>query len=181
MVLTVPGLDVAGRVRARDIQMAASADLSRRTLMISGAIDTNDHDISVCFELPDSGRWQVIKSESNLTDSSWLTWQMTTGEGTRFVNDAEAMIVSRQFAQTFMTPDERRITFYDGEVRPGEAVLKLFTIECAKRRTEISHARFTAPPDETPEKVRSSIERVVRDGMAPKPVIETVIPVTVIG
>jgi hypothetical protein len=181
MTLSVPGFDVQTRVRARYIQMAASADLQRRVLMISGAIDTKDHDIAVSFELPEAGRWQVIKSESNLTDAPWLTWQMTAGEDTRFVNDADAMIVSRQFAKTFMTPDQRRIMFYDGEVRPGEAVLKMFTIECAKRRGNASHARFSPAPTESPKKVKSMVDEYVANGMPPKPVIEVVIPVTLIG
>ncbi|MER6712269.1 MULTISPECIES: DUF6423 family protein [unclassified Streptomyces] len=181
MTLSVPGLDVQTRVRARDIQMAASADLERRVLMISGAIDTKEHDIAVSFELPDAGRWQVIKSESNLTDAPWLTWQMTAGEGTRFVNDADAMVVSRQFAKTFMTPDQSRIMFYDGEVRPGEAVLKMFTIECATRRGKVSHSRFQPPPTESPKKVNGLIEEYVANGMPPKPVIEVVVPVTLIG
>ncbi|MFV2084762.1 DUF6423 family protein [Micromonospora sp. LOL_021] len=181
MTLSVPGFDVQTRVRARDIQMAASADLQRRVVMISGAIDTKDHDIAVSFELPEPGRWQVIKSESNLTDAPWLTWQMTAGEGTRFVDDADAMVVSRQFAKTFMTPDQRRIMFYDGEVRPGEAVLKMFTIECAKRRGSVSHSRFSPAPTESPKKVKNLIEEYVANGMPPKPVIEVVIPVTLIG
>lgn len=181
MTISVPGFDVQTRVRARDIQMAASADLSRRVLMISGAIDTKDHDVAVTFELPEAGRWQVVKSESNLTDAPWLTWQMTAGEGVCFVNDADAMTVSRQFANTFMTPDGHRITFYDGEVRPGEAVLKMFTIECARRRGLVSHGRFSPSPTESPKKVKDMVEEYVTNGMPPKPLIEVVIPVTLIG
>jgi hypothetical protein len=185
MTQTIPsatGLDVANRVRARDIQMAASADLRRRVLMISGAIDTNEHDIAVCFELPEAGRWQVIKSETNLTDQPWLAWQMTAGDDTRFVQDQQTMMVSQQYGQTFMTPDEKRIVFYDGEVRPGEAVLKLFTIECGRRRRgNISHARFTPAPTESPSKTKNRLEAAVPAGFEPKPVIELIIPVTVIA
>ncbi|MFJ2821525.1 DUF6423 family protein [Streptomyces toxytricini] len=186
----------AGTLRAKDIQMAATADLARRTLLISGAIDVNSHDIVVTFELPEAGRWQVIKSESNLTDLPWLTWQMTCDEHTRFVADQEAQIVSRQFAQTFMTPDQDRITFYDGEVRPGEAVLKMFTIEAARKRTVISHARFVPPPAEVPgtgpqqpqkptqpvkQRLAEQIRHSVENGMPPRPAIELVIPVTLIS
>src|SRR5918999_3274091 len=118
--LEVPGLDVAGRVRARDIQMAGVADLRRRVLMISGAIDVVDYDVSVSINLPESGRWQIIKSETNLTDQTWVAMQVTTDEDTTFVGGADAMVMSRQFSKTFLTPDQRRLTFYDGEVRPGE-------------------------------------------------------------
>jgi len=45
--LDLPGLDVSSRVRARDIQMAAVADVRRRVLMVSGAYDTIDHDVSL--------------------------------------------------------------------------------------------------------------------------------------
>lgn len=48
-----PGLDVSTRVRARDIQMAGVADVRRRVLMISGAIDTTEHDVSVSVNLPE--------------------------------------------------------------------------------------------------------------------------------
>src|SRR5581483_4497627 len=112
----LPGLDVSGRVRARDIQMAGVADVRRRVLMISGAIDTADHDISLCVNLPEPGRWQVIKSETNLTDQTWVAIQATTDDESVFVSDADTMVMSRQFAKSFITPDHRRLTFYDGEV-----------------------------------------------------------------
>jgi hypothetical protein len=181
------GLDVANRVRGRDIQMAASADLRRRVLMISGAIDTNDHDIAVTFELPAAGRWQVIKSETNLTSAAWLAWQMIASDGSRFVEDSSAMMVSQQFKQTFMAPDGRRIVFYDGEVRPGEAVLKLFSIESNDREATISHYRFGEPmPDPTtpstpPKPTKDLLDEAVANGFERKPVIELFIPVTVIA
>src|SRR5690349_16357712 len=84
--LEVPGLDVSGRVRAKDIQMAAVADVRRRVLMVSGAYDTLEHDVSICINLPETGRWQVIKSETNLTDKTWVAMQVTTDEDTHFVD-----------------------------------------------------------------------------------------------
>lgn len=179
--LDVPGLDVSSRVRARDIQMAGVADVRRRVLMISGAYDTIDHDVSVCINLPEAGRWQVIKSESNLTDQTWVAMQVTTDEDSHFVNDADTMIVSRQFAKSFMTPDLRRLTFYDGEVRPGEAVLKVFSIECGKRRPVYAHARYSPVASDSPEKSAKALEQLVTDGLPQRPVIELIIPVTVIG
>ncbi|WP_107097225.1 DUF6423 family protein [Streptomyces sp. NBRC 110028] len=186
---------LTGALRAKDIQMAATADLERHVLLISGAIDVNTHDIVVTFELPEPGKWQVVKSESNLTDLPWLTWQMTCDEHTRFCADSDAVIVSRQFAKTFMSPDQDRITFYDGEVRPGEAVLKMFTIEAARRRTSVSHSRFVPPPSDVPgaspqrpeqptqprpikQQLEEQIQAIVENGMPPRPAIELYIPVT---
>jgi len=168
--LEVPGLDVSGRVRARDIQMAAVADVRRRVLMVSGAYDTLEHDVSVCINLPEAGRWQVIKSETNLTDKIWVAMQVTTDEDTHFVDGADAMIISRQFAKTFLTPDLRRLTFYDGEVRPGEAVLKVFEIESTSRRPAYAHARYTPISSDTAEASAESLEKLVADGMPQRPV-----------
>jgi hypothetical protein len=179
--LDVPGFDVSTRVRARDIQMAAIADVRRRVLMVSGAVDTIDHDISVSINLPEPGRWQIIKSETNLTDKTWVAMQVTTDEDSHFVNDADTMIMSRQFAKMFMTPDLRRLTFYEGEVRPGEAVLKVYTLECGKRRPAYTHARYSPIATDTPEQVASTLETLVADGMPQRPVVELIIPVTVIG
>jgi hypothetical protein len=179
--LEVPGLDVSGRVRARDIQMAAVADVRRRVLMVSGAIDATDHDVSVCINLPEPGRWQVIKSETNLTDQIWVAMQVTTDENSVFVNDDDTMILSRQFAKTFMTPDARRLTFYEGEVRPGEAVLKMFTIECGERRPTYAHARYSPITSDDPKQSADKLEQIIANGMPQRPVIEAIVPVTVIG
>jgi hypothetical protein len=177
--LDVPGLDVSGRVRARDIQMAAVADLRRRVLMVSGATDVIDHDVAVCINLPEPGRWQIIKSETNLTDQTWAAMQVTTDEDTTFVTDADTMILSRQFAKSFVTPDARRLMFYDGEVRPGEAVLKVFSIEASQRRPSYAHARYS--PIAADEDVTSKLEQIIADGIPARPVVELIIPVTVIG
>jgi len=179
--MDVPGLDVSSRVRARDIQMAGVADLRRRVLMVSGAIDTVDHDVSVTINLPEPGRWQIIKSETNLTDQVWVAMQVTTDEDTHFVNDADTMVVSRQFAKSFMTPDLRRLTFYEGEVRPGEAVLKVFSVETGKRRPAYAHAQYSPVSTDSAEASGLSLERLVADGLPQRPVLELIVPVTVIG
>lgn len=178
--LEVPGLDVSGRVRARDIQMAAVADVRRRVLMISGAVDTVDHDVAMSINLPETGRWQVIKSETNLTDQTWLAMQVTTDDDTHFV-DSDAMIMSRQFSRTFLTPDLRRLTFFEGEVRPGEAVLKVFDLECTTRKPTYAHSRYVLSAEATPEQASSELERVVADGLPQRPMVEVIVPVTVIG
>lgn len=179
--LEVPGLDVAGRVRARDIQMAGVADVRRRVLMISGAIDAIDYDVSVSINLPEPGRWQIIKSETNLTDKTWVAMQVTTDEESHFVEGADAMILSRQFAKSFLTPDLRRLTFYDGEVRPGEAVLKVFELECEKTRPAYAHARYSPITADSPEATAEKLQSLVTDGMPERPTIEVIVPVTVIG
>lgn len=179
--LDVPGLDVSGRVRARDIQMAGVADVRRRVLMVSGAIDAVDYDVSVSINLPEAGRWQIIKSESNLTDQTWVAMQVTTDEDTHFVEDGDAMVMSRQFAKTFLTPDMRRLTFFDGEVRPGEAVLKVFEIETESRRPEYMHARYSPLSADSAERSEELLQQMVADGLPDRPVIEVIVPVTVIG
>ncbi|GAB3463440.1 DUF6423 family protein [Actinophytocola sediminis] len=179
--LEVPGLDVAGRVRARDIQMAGVADLRRRVLMISGAIDAVDYDVSVSINLPEPGRWQIIKSETNLTDQTWVAMQVTTDENTHFVEDGDAMVMSRQFAKTFLTPDMRRLTFFDGEVRPGEAVLKVFEIEADGRRPAYAHARYSPVSSASAEESEDMLQEMVTNGMPQRPTIEVIVPVTVIG
>jgi hypothetical protein len=179
--MELPGLDVSSRVRARDIQMAGVADLRRHVLMISGAIDTPDHDISLCVNLPEPGRWQIIKSETNLTDQTWLAIQATTDGESTFVNDADTMVLSRQFAKSFMTPDQRRLTFYDGEVRPGESLLKVYTLETSARRPTYTYSRYTPVSQYDLEHSADRLQQILTEGMPQRPVVELIVPVTVIG
>jgi hypothetical protein len=175
--LEVPGLDVSGRVRARDIQMAAVADVRRRVLMISGAVDAVDHDVSMSLRLPEPGRWQVIKSESNLTGHTWRGMQVTTDDDTHFVDGPDTMILSRQFARTFLTPDLSRLMMFDGEVRPGEAVLMAFDLECSTRTPAYKHSRYVPGLDAD----AAELERMVTDGLPERATLEVAVPVTVIG
>jgi hypothetical protein len=177
----LPGLDVASRVRARDIQMAGVADVRRRVLMISGAIDTTDHDVSLTVNLPEPGRWQIIKSETNLTEQTWVAMQVTTDEDSTFVSDEDTLVLSRQFSKTFMTPDQRRLTFYDGEVRPGEAVLKVYTLEAGGRKPNYSYSRYSPIATDTAEQSQQTLDELITNGMPQRPVIELIVPVTVIG
>ncbi|MEC3976941.1 DUF6423 family protein [Amycolatopsis sp. H20-H5] len=161
--------------------MAGVADVRRRVLMISGAIDTTDHDVSVCVNLPEPGRWQIIKSETNLTDQTWVAMQVVTDEDSTFVNDEETLVLSRQFSKSFMTPDQRRLTFYDGEVRPGEAVLKVYTLETTGRRPTYAYSRYSPIATDTAEQSAQTLEQLISDGMRQRPVVELIVPVTVIG
>jgi hypothetical protein len=161
--------------------MAGVADVRRRVLMISGAIDTADHDISLCVNLPEPGRWQVIKSETNLTDQTWVAVQATTDEESTFVNDADTMVLSRQFAKSFMTPDQRRLTFYDGEVRPGEALLKVYSLETSARRPTYSYSWYSPITSDDIGESGQRLQAMLTDGLPRRPVIELIVPVTVIG
>lgn len=179
--MDIPGLDVSTRVRARDIPMNAIANVQRKLLLISGAVDATDHDVSMSIPLPAPGRWTIVKAETNLTDQTWVAMQITTDEDTTFVNDTDTMISSTQFAKTFMTPDLRRLTFYQGEVRPGEAAVKMFDLEAASGRPTYAHARYSRVATDTVERSEEILEQLIMDGMPQKPVLELIVPVTVIG
>jgi hypothetical protein len=176
----LPGLDVHGRVRARDIQMTGVADLGRRVLMITGAIDTTDHDVSISVTLPEAGRWQVIKAETNLTDRTWVAMQAVLDEDSTFVDDPGSALMSPQFAKTFMTPDQRRLTFYDGEVRPGEAVLKMYSMETSGRKPGYFYSRYSPISTDSAEQSQETLEQLISNGMRQRPVVELIVPITVV-
>jgi hypothetical protein len=174
----LPGLDVSSRVRARDVQMTGTADVGRRVLMITGAIDTTDHDVSVSVSLPEPGRWQVIKAETNLTDQTWVAMQAVMDEESTFLDDA--MLMSPQFAKSFMTPDQRRLTFYDGEVRPGETVLKTYSMETGGRKPTYFYSRYSPIATDSAEQSQQTLDELVTNGMSQRPVVELIVPVTVL-
>jgi hypothetical protein len=161
--------------------MAGIADVRRRVLMISGAIDTTEHNISLCVNLPEPGIWQVIKSETNLTDQTWVAIQVLTDEESSFVDDEDNAILSRQFAKTFMTPDHRRLTFYDGEVRPGESLLKTYSLETSARRPAYTYSQYSPVVGDGGDKSAEKLRQMITDGLPSRPVIELIVPVTVIG
>jgi len=182
--------DVAGPYRAKDIEMAATIDTARRLVLITGAIDSNDHDILVRVELPAPGRWQVIKSETNLTGRSWCAWQITFGEGTTVVAESGATNLCSQLPLVYVTDDRERLCFYGGEIRPGEAVLKMFTIDAAIPRIVMAHNRVGIAEEddeddglieipELPDPATEPEEALnrVRAGFAPRPYIESFLPV----
>ncbi|GLY39702.1 hypothetical protein Amsp01_057250 [Amycolatopsis sp. NBRC 101858] len=174
----LPGLDVSSRVRARDVQMTGTADLARRVLMITGAIDTTDHDVSVSVSLPEPGRWQVIKAETNLTDQTWVAMQAVMDEDSTFLDDE--MLMSPQFSKSFMTPDQRRLTFYDGEVRPGETVLKTYSMETGGRKPTYFYSRYSPIATDSAEQSQQTLDELVTNGMGQRPVVELIVPVTVL-
>lgn len=177
----MPGLDVSSRVRARDIQMAGIADVRHRVLMISGAIDTTEHNISMAVNLPEPGLWQIIESVTNLTDQTWVAIQVMTDEESSVVDDADNTILSRQFSKTFMTPDHRRLTFYDGEVRPGESLLKMYSLETSAQRPAYTYSQYSPVAGDGSEKSAEKISQMAVDGLPSRPVIELIVPVTING
>ncbi|WP_353051090.1 DUF6423 family protein [Amycolatopsis sp. NBRC 101858] len=158
--------------------MTGTADLARRVLMITGAIDTTDHDVSVSVSLPEPGRWQVIKAETNLTDQTWVAMQAVMDEDSTFLDDE--MLMSPQFSKSFMTPDQRRLTFYDGEVRPGETVLKTYSMETGGRKPTYFYSRYSPIATDSAEQSQQTLDELVTNGMGQRPVVELIVPVTVL-
>ncbi|MEV6878470.1 DUF6423 family protein [Amycolatopsis sp. NPDC051128] len=158
--------------------MTGTADLGRRVLMITGAIDTTDHDVSVSVSLPEPGRWQVIKAETNLTDQTWVAMQAVMDEDSTFLDDE--MLMSPQFAKSFMTPDQRRLTFYEGEVRPGETVLKTYSMETGGRKPTYFYSRYSPIATDSAEQSQQTLDELVTNGMGQRPVVELIVPVTVL-
>ena len=164
--------------RSKDVEMAAVVDVERRLVLITGTIDTNDYDILVRVDLPEAGEWTVIKSETNLTDSSWTAWQITFGEGMFLAPGGEDRVLSRQYASHYANPERGRLTFYDGVVRPGEAVLKTFPVKSPVPRIVMAHGRMKDPWLEvTPEQMRA----IVKEGLPPKPCVEVILPVRLVN
>lgn len=161
--------------RAKDITMAATVDTANRTVLITGAIDTNDRDILVRVELPETGIWRVIKAETNLTNEVWAAWQITLGEGTQILPEVEGGTnVCQQYKKLFIDESLERFCFYEGEVRPGEPVLKQFTLKTKIPRIVMSHNRAQPTFIETEEEQSAGEvpEAVVR-GLMPKPYVES--------
>lgn len=160
--------------RSKDVEMAAVVDVERRLVLITGTIDTNDYDILVRVDLPEAGEWTVIKSETNLTNSSWTAWQITFGEGMFLAPGSENRVLSRQYASHYANPERGRLTFYDGVVRPGEAVLKMFTIKTGVPRIVMAHGREQDPWLEvTPEQMLA----IVKEGLRARSCVEVILPV----
>jgi hypothetical protein len=188
MTSTLDALGAAPQVapgyRAKDIVMAATVDPVRRLVLITGAIDSNKHDILVRVELPSAGRWRVVKAETNLTDRAWLAWQISLGEGTTVAEDATNLC--RQYSKVHVAEDRSRVTFYDGEIRPGEAILKIFELQTKLPRIVMAHNRMDEEEDvedgeQATPTAPDEVEARVVAGFAAKPYIEAFLPVELVG
>jgi hypothetical protein len=71
--------------------------------------------------------------------------------------------------------------FYDGEVRPGEALLKAYTLETSARRPSYTHSRYTPVTADDMEHSEERLRSMLANGLPERPVIELIVPVTVIG
>jgi hypothetical protein len=157
--------------------MAAVVDSRRRFVLLTGAIDQNEQNILMSIELPDGGLWTFIKAEVNLSDDAWYAWKITLGRGFRIPrNPGDRYAVARQFAQAHYLDDQNSILFTDGEVRPGESVLKVFNVELdapggAMNLGSMAHSRLIDIGDP------ATIERILGEG---RPTQEVVVPVKIV-
>lgn len=162
------------RIRSRDVMMSAVAYLETRTIFVSGTLETSDRAVMVTYNLPTDGVWTFVKTETNLSDVAWSSWIMSVDEGGRFLDLPEAPNRSMQFAKSMMSSDGRRLGFYDGEVRPGEAILKQFSVQSPSRRFYMSHGRRSRP-DLLPGE--DQIINEIENGYALDPAYEIYVPV----
>jgi len=133
-------------MRAQDLHMGATIDPQTRTIMVSGGIDRNEHTIVLRVPVPATGVWTVTKAEVNLTDQVWYGWQITLGKGVSMpMNDPAGLLLSRQFRKCRYLPERGAILFYDGEVRPGDAIFKMARLHVAGNELVLSHSRTSDP------------------------------------
>lgn len=112
------------------MKLAAIADPDSRLLLMTGAIDTNEFGVLVRVQVPKSGVWTVVKAETNLTRETWTHMVIFLGQGITMPKDPEArFLLSQQYREAAYFPKENAIVFGHGEVRPGEPVLKMFSVE----------------------------------------------------
>ena len=131
-------------MRSKDLHMAATIDLESKTIMVSGSIDVNDAIIVMRVPVPEPGRYTLIKAETNLTDQPWCAWQIGLGDGVTLpVMNPTNMLLSRQFRKCKYNQDRASILFYDGEVRPGDAIFKMAHLDIAGPAMILSHGRAT--------------------------------------
>lgn len=159
--------------RAKDIEMAARIDVNRRLVLVTGAIDTNEHDILVQIPLPAAGTWHIIKAETNLTSEAWCAWQISFGSGVT-VSPAEGALACRQLERVYVSEARDRVTFYEGEIRPGEAILKIYTVDTTMPEIRMSHSRCAC---EIVAVQSLPLEGLVKQGLPQKPFIEATLPV----
>lgn len=159
-------------MRAKDLHMAATIDPISRIIMVSGAIDCNEHAIVLRIPVPESGEWTLIKAETNMTDEVWTLWQITLGEGVNVPTDSSQLLLSRQFKKCKYLPERGAILFYDGEVRPGDAIFKIARLHVERDEIVLSHHRMCDPP--------KSIE-MLEEGFGDEwPKIEVIAPVRIV-
>ncbi|WP_337868154.1 DUF6423 family protein [Meiothermus sp.] len=129
-------------LRSKDLHMAATIDMESRTIMVSGAIDVNRVTIVMRVPIPEPGEYTLVKAETNLTDEPWLCWQITLGEGVSLpLQNPTNLLLSRQFRKAKYLADRGAILFWDGEVRPGDAIFKMARLNISGNYMILSHNR----------------------------------------
>lgn len=149
--------------------MGAAIDPTNKIIMVSGGIDVNAHTIVLRVDVPEPGEYTVIKAEVNLTDEPWLAWQITLGDGTRLPSENPAnLLLARQFKRTKYLSHNNSILFYDGEVRPGDAIFKIARLEITKPKMILSHNRATPEDLELPDSILDDDRERERDENSPR-------------
>lgn len=134
-------------MRSQDLHMAATIDLASRVIMVSGAIDQDDSVIVMHIPIPEPGPYTLVKAETNLTDSPWDMWLITLGEGVSLpTNDPTNLLLSRQFKKGQYFPEHGAILFYDGEVRPGDSVIKIMRFDVQGNSLPLAHGKRKKKP-----------------------------------
>lgn len=133
-------------MRSQDLHMAATIDMATRVIMVSGAIDQDDSAIVMTIPIPEPGAYTLVKAETNLTDSPWDMWLITLGEGVSLpAGDPTNLLLSRQFKKGQYFPEHNAIMFYDGEVRPGDAVIKIMRFNVQGNSLPLAHGSRGKP------------------------------------
>lgn len=165
-------------MRSRDLHMAAAVDVKRRTVLVTGGIDQNDQTLTMRLEIPSPGVWTFIKAEVNLTDEPWVAWQIALGGKCVIpTKEDDRLIQCRQFEECEYFEDRGHLAFFNGEVRPGEPILKVFNVmvpeagDFAAGILVMSHSRLTRIQDV--DVVRAAAKRGFGDGF---PKVEISVP-----
>lgn len=163
-------------MRAKDIHMAATIDPESRIIMVSGAIDRNDQTIVMRIPVPEPGLWTIAKAEVNLTDKAWISWQITLGEGISIPTE-NGLLLSRQFRQCKYMSKRHAIMFYDGEVRPGDAIFKMARLQVEGTEMALSHSRMPHNSSLSTQDIKAAVEHGFGDEF---PKIEVYAPVRIV-
>lgn len=168
-------------MRATDVHMSAAIDVEKRIVLVTGSIDTDEYQIIMRVPLPSAGEWTLIKAETNLTNDPWIAWQMQLGEGISIpMKDGQPeLLTSRNYGYTRYIPESNSVIFHgggeenNGEVRPGEPILKFAKIETGMPEIVAAHSRMI--PEELPE-----FDTMIRNGNFKNsyPKMEVITPVT---
>jgi hypothetical protein len=161
-------------MRSRDMHMSAKAIVDKRAVLLSGSIDENGLTVGARFTLPEPGIWTVYKAETNLTDDAWQAWQVRVGGGATLVTNEEAMTACQQYDNITFLKEPEGVIFHGGQVRPGEPILKIFTINASGGSDVVSHNRSILLPDDLLE------DAVSRGFGFEEPVLTIDVPVKVI-